>query len=109
MLLEEERNNMFKGSGRVVPVPSRARVPMLVCVAGLLLAAAGCGIGNTTRPTTSGRSRMPNAVGAALTSAAQDPSFLALVPEFETVFESETLSIVTKAPFRPLTRLRTTC
>jgi hypothetical protein len=50
-----------------------------------------------------------NAVGAALTSAAQDPSFLALVPEFETVFESETLSIVTKAPFRPLTRLRTTC
>jgi hypothetical protein len=42
-----------------------------------------------------------NAVGAGLASLAQDPSFPALLAELRENVESETLSIVAKAPFSP--------
>ena len=42
-----------------------------------------------------------NAVGAGMAAAAESPAFLALFPELGDVIESETLSIVAKAPFSP--------
>src|SRR3954469_8515270 len=42
-----------------------------------------------------------NSVPAGLAAAGGDPSFLALIPELALVVESETLTMVTKAPFSP--------